>query len=115
MFEKLTDQLFDPWVAVVVHVSSGTVLGSAVSFADNPDLVEVDALTDALDATAHDYNDGGNGTNDNHIFQLDVDHDFTSARLKQRALEAGVEIIHSSNRHKPMCGRIEAIFMSSRN
>ncbi|PLV01428.1 hypothetical protein CXG48_20265 [Pseudomonas plecoglossicida] len=99
-----------PWVAVVVHKTSGTVLGSAVSFADNPEAVEVDALTDALDSPVHGDNDGGNGTNGYHIFQLDVDHDFTSAQLKQMALEAGIEIIHRSHRPKQMGGTVEAIF-----
>ncbi|WP_176511252.1 hypothetical protein [Pseudomonas faucium] len=104
-----------PWVAVVVHTTSGAVLGSAVSFADNPEGVEVDALTDALDAAVHGDNDGGNGTNGYQIFQLDVDHDFTSARLKKMALEAGIEIIHRSNRPNQMGERIEAIFTRSRS
>ncbi|WP_157223015.1 hypothetical protein [Pseudomonas putida] len=99
-----------PWVAVVVRTTSGAVLGSAVSFADNPEDAEVDALTDALDSAVHGDNDGANQTNGYHIFQLDVDHAFTSARLKQMALEAGIEIIHRSNRPKQMGGTIEAIF-----
>lgn len=99
-----------PWVAVVVHKTSGTVLGSAVSFADNPEGVEVDALTDALDSAVHDDNDGVNGTNGYHIFQLDVNHDFTSTRLQQMALEAGIDIIPRSNRPNKMAGRMEAIF-----
>ncbi|MCE1007784.1 hypothetical protein [Pseudomonas monteilii] len=99
-----------PWVAVVFHKTSGTVLGSAVSFADNPEGVEVDALTDALDSAVHDDNDGVNGTNGYHIFQLDVNHDFTSTRLQQMALEAGIDIIPRSNRPNQMAGRMEAIF-----
>lgn len=99
-----------PWVAVVVHNTSGAVLGSAVSFADNPECVEVDALTDALDSSAHGDNDGGNETNGYYFFQLDVDHAFTSARLKQMALEAGIDIIHRSNRPNQTGGRMEAIF-----
>lgn len=70
-----------PWVAVVVRTTSGAVLGNAVSFADNPEDAEVDALTDALDSAVHGDNDGANQTNGYDIFQLDVDHAFTSARL----------------------------------
>ncbi|WP_170976251.1 hypothetical protein [Pseudomonas asiatica] len=102
------DSIGRPWVAVVVHAASGAVLGSAVSFADNPEGVEVDALTDALDSAVHD--DGGNGNNGYHIFQLDVNHDFTSARLKQMALETGIDMIHCLNRPNQMAGRMEAIF-----
>ncbi|QHW08402.1 hypothetical protein [Pseudomonas putida] len=98
-----------PWVAIVVHSTSGAVLGSAVSFADTPEAVEVDALTDALDSAVHGDNDGGNGTNGYHIFQLDVDRDFTSARLANGP-RRGIEIIHRSNRPNQMGGRMEAIF-----
>lgn len=99
-----------PLVAVAVHITSGAVLGSAVSFAGNQEVVELDALTDALDSAVHGHNDGGNGTNDYHIFQLDLGHNFTSARIKQMAQEAGIEITQGSNRLKQSRGRIESVF-----
>ncbi|MGX1021915.1 hypothetical protein AB7M33_004591 [Pseudomonas sp. Y3 TE3536] len=106
MFEKMTDQLFDPWVTVVVHAPSGTILGSAISLANDPGQVEIDALTDALGK-----NQDENGTNMYDVIKLDIDSHIISARFRQIISGAGIQITHHSNRRNFKMGmRVEVIF-----
>lgn len=101
-----------PWVAFVLHIPSGTVLGSAVSLTDNPDHLEVNALTDALNSTAPGASEGRDGRKTYHIVQLDMDPPFGSERFRQVALDAGIEITHRSNRSNLKGQVVEAIFQS---
>lgn len=99
-----------PWVAVVLDIPSGIMIGSAVSSDDNPDLQAVNALTDALNSTAPRDNEGGNESKAYRTIQLDMDDSINSEHFIQIALEAGIEIISYSNHSNPMGGRIEALF-----
>jgi len=99
-----------PWLALVVHTTSGAVLGSAVSFADHPEGVEVDALNDALNSTARADNEGRSGNETGQILQLYLDHPVSLERVKQMISEPRVGNIHISKVSRGMGGRVEAIF-----
>lgn len=99
-----------PWAVAVLDIPSGISIGSAVSSDDTPDRQAVNALTDALNSTALRDNEGGNGNEAYGIIQLDMGDSFNPERFKKVASEAGIEIIHYSNRTNPIRGQIEALF-----
>lgn len=100
-----------PWVAIVLDTYSDTVLGSAVSLTDDLALLGVNALTNAINSTAPGDNEEGNGSKVYRITKLEIDHSYASARVKETAQLAGIEIIDRNNRIQ-WRGRAEAIMRS---
>ncbi|MDD1984805.1 hypothetical protein [Pseudomonas asiatica] len=99
-----------PWAVAVLDIPSGIIIGSAVSSDDSPYRQAVNALSDALNSTALRDNEGGNENEASDIIQLDMGDSFNPERFKKIASEAGIEIIHYSNRTNPIRGQIEALF-----
>ncbi|MFJ4347661.1 hypothetical protein [Pseudomonas sp. NPDC089401] len=90
-----------PWVAVVVHIPSGTVLGSAISLADDLGVLEVNALADALRSTLHVGTDESRNYLPYHISKLQIDRSVRSNGLIRMAMIAGVDVTYST---RPMAG-----------
>jgi hypothetical protein len=94
-----------PWVAIVLHAPSGTVLGSAVSLGENLNTLEAKALANALHSNKSEEVEGRNECLAYHISKLQMDRSIRSPLLFKMALHAGIKVIY---RRKPM-GRAEAI------
>ena len=91
-----------PWIAIVVHTPSGTVLGSAIALAYDRGLLEVDALADALRSTVLVGSDESSKCLPYHISKLQIDGSIRSNGLIRMALVAGIEVTH---RIRPLMGR----------
>ncbi|EMR47869.1 hypothetical protein PPUTLS46_008504 [Pseudomonas putida LS46] len=83
-----------PWVAVVVHTPSGTVLGSAISLANDLVLLEVNALADALRSTLHVGTDESRNYLPFHISKLQIDGSIRSNGLIRMAQIAGIHVTY---------------------
>ncbi|WP_323157574.1 hypothetical protein [Pseudomonas fulva] len=90
-----------PWVAVVVHTPSRTVLGSAISLADDLGLLEVNALADALRSTLHVATDESRDYLPYRISKLQIYGSVRSNGLIRMAMIAGVDV---TRRTRPMAG-----------
>lgn len=108
MVQRDDGSVVRPWLAVVLHIPSATVLGSAVSLVEDLDLLEVNALSDALNLSKLEDNDGHKESGTYRIIQLDMDQQAISVRLRQIALKAGIQIIQRPKRREQMA-RVETI------
>lgn len=94
-----------PWVAIVLHAPSGTVLGSAVSLGENLNTLEAKALANAIHSNKSEEVEGRNECLAYHISELQMDRSIRSPLLLKMALHAGIKITYRRN----SMGRAEAI------
>ncbi len=87
-----------PWVAVVLHTPPGAVLGSAFTLVDNPGLLEVNALDDALRSTTFVRITESSKCLPYHISKLEIDYSIRSKKLIQMAEIAGINVTYNPRR-----------------